>query len=107
MRILSEHDVERLIEPEAAIAAMADAFRRHSSGRMPAPGRLDMGRASPKGSVLVLAGHSDEQRRMDRVHHLGQLAHTIRQLVELRLRQRRKAPCRHHSTVDVGVANPG
>jgi ornithine cyclodeaminase/alanine dehydrogenase-like protein (mu-crystallin family) len=61
MRILSEHDVERLIEPEAAIAAMADAFRRHSSGRMPAPGRLDMGRTSPKGSVLVLAGHSDDR----------------------------------------------
>ncbi len=54
MLILSEHDVERLIEPEAAIAAMADAYRRHSAGRMPEPGRLDMGRDKPKGSVLVM-----------------------------------------------------
>jgi ornithine cyclodeaminase len=61
MRILSEHDVERLIEPAAAIAAMADSYRRHSAGHVPAPGRLDMGRDKPKGSVLVLAGHSDSQ----------------------------------------------
>lgn len=30
MRILSEQAVERLIEPMAAIDAMADAYRRHS-----------------------------------------------------------------------------
>jgi ornithine cyclodeaminase len=59
MRILSEHDVEQLIEPAAAIAAMADAYRRHAAGHMSALGRLDMGRDKPKGSVLVLAGHSD------------------------------------------------
>ncbi len=59
IRILSEQDVERLIEPGAAIAAMEDAYRRHSAGRMPPPGRLDVQRGEPKGSVLVLAGHSD------------------------------------------------
>jgi ornithine cyclodeaminase len=59
MRILSEHDVERLIEPMAAIEAMAGAYRRHSAGRMLPPGRLDMGSVEPRGSVLVLAGHSD------------------------------------------------
>lgn len=59
MRILSEQDVERLIDPAAATAAMADAYRRHAAGHMPPPGRLDMGRDKPKGSVLVLAGHSD------------------------------------------------
>jgi ornithine cyclodeaminase/alanine dehydrogenase-like protein (mu-crystallin family) len=61
MRILSEQAVERLIEPMAAIDAMADAYRRHSAGLMPAPGRLDMGRDDPKGSVLVLAGHADNR----------------------------------------------
>jgi ornithine cyclodeaminase len=61
MRILSEQDVERLIEPAAAIAAMADGYRRHAGGHMPMPGRLDMGRDTPKGNVLVLAGHSDSQ----------------------------------------------
>ncbi|MEH2470929.1 ornithine cyclodeaminase/alanine dehydrogenase-like protein (mu-crystallin family) [Nitrobacteraceae bacterium AZCC 2161] len=61
MRILSEKDVERLIEPAAAIAAMADGYRRHAGGHMPVPGRLDMGRDTPKGNVLVLAGHSDNQ----------------------------------------------
>ncbi len=59
MRILSEQAVERLIEPMAAIEAMADAYRRHTAGHIPAPGRLDMGRDNPKGNVLVLAGHSD------------------------------------------------
>ncbi len=59
MRILCETDVERLIEPAAAIAAMRDAYRRHAAGSMPAPGRLDLGRSTPKGSVLLLAGHSD------------------------------------------------
>jgi ornithine cyclodeaminase/alanine dehydrogenase-like protein (mu-crystallin family) len=59
MRILCEADVERLIEPGAAVAAMREAYRRHAAGVMPAPGRLDLGRGTPKGSVLVLAGHSD------------------------------------------------
>ncbi|AMN41126.1 ornithine cyclodeaminase family protein [Rhodoplanes sp. Z2-YC6860] len=59
MRILCEADVERLIEPAAAVAAMRDAYRRHAVGAMPAPGRLDLGRSTPKGSVLLLAGHSD------------------------------------------------
>ena len=61
MRILCEQDVERLIEPAAAIAAMADGYRRQADGDIPAPGRLDMGRDTPKGNVLVLAGHSDSQ----------------------------------------------
>jgi alanine dehydrogenase len=59
MRILCETDVERLIEPAAAVAAMREAYRRNATGAMPAPGRLDLGRHTPKGSVLVLAGHSD------------------------------------------------
>jgi ornithine cyclodeaminase/alanine dehydrogenase-like protein (mu-crystallin family) len=61
MRILSETDVERLIEPAAAIAAMVDGYRRHAGGHMSVPGRLDLVRNAPKGNVLVLAGHSDTQ----------------------------------------------
>lgn len=60
MRLLSDHDVDALIAPRDAIAAMADAFRRQSLSAMPAPGRLDLGRSDPKGSVLLLAGHSDQ-----------------------------------------------
>jgi ornithine cyclodeaminase/alanine dehydrogenase-like protein (mu-crystallin family) len=60
MRILSEEDVEQLIEPKAAIAAMRAGYSRQSSGAFPMPGRLDLGRDDPKGSVLVLAGHSDQ-----------------------------------------------
>ena len=59
MRLLSDQDVESLIEPRDAVAAMANAFRRQSSSAMPTPGRLDLGRDNPKGSVLLLAGHSD------------------------------------------------
>ena len=61
MRILSEQDVERLIDPKAAIDAMIDAYRRHAAATMPEPGRLDVRRDNPKGSVLVLAGHDDER----------------------------------------------
>src|SRR5260370_12011342 len=48
-----------MMEPEAPFAEMEDVYRRHSAGRMPPPGRLDVRRGEPKGSVLVLAGHSD------------------------------------------------
>lgn len=62
MRLLSEQDVERLMDVETAIAAAAEAYRRHSAGLMPAPGRLDLGRRDPLGSALVLAGHSSDHR---------------------------------------------
>jgi ornithine cyclodeaminase/alanine dehydrogenase-like protein (mu-crystallin family) len=58
MRLLSEADVERLMDPPMAIASAAEAYRLHSEGLVPAPGRLDLPRSSPKGSVLVLGGHS-------------------------------------------------
>lgn len=62
MRLLSERDVERLIEPETAIAAATEAYCRHSAGAMPAPGRLDLARRDPAGGALVLAGHSFDRR---------------------------------------------
>ena len=58
MRLLSEADVERLIDPPMAIASAAEAYRLHAAGLVPAPGRLDLPRTDPKGSVLVLGGHS-------------------------------------------------
>jgi ornithine cyclodeaminase len=61
MRLISEDDVERLVDPVAAIAAVADAYRRHAANEMPEPGRLDLRRQDPNGSVLVLAGHSDDR----------------------------------------------
>ncbi|MFL9823766.1 ornithine cyclodeaminase family protein [Rhodoplanes sp. SY1] len=62
MRLLSERDIERLIDPAAAIAASAEAYRRQAAGEMPAPGRLDVLRTDPKGGALVLAGHSFDHR---------------------------------------------
>jgi alanine dehydrogenase len=61
MRLLSEQDVERLMDTEAAISAATEAYRRQSAGLMPAPGRLDVARQHPHGSALVLAGHSSDR----------------------------------------------
>lgn len=62
MRLLSERDIERLLDPESAIAAAEEAYRRHSAGAMPAPGRLDLMRTGPAGGALVLGGHSFDHR---------------------------------------------
>lgn len=59
MLLISENDVERLIEPKAAIAAVADCFHRQSAASHVAHGRLDVPRHDPKGNVLVLAGHAE------------------------------------------------
>ena len=40
--LLSHGDVERLLTPDECIAAVEDAFRRHATGEMPAPGILGM-----------------------------------------------------------------
>ncbi|MCK9914375.1 hypothetical protein MXD81_34990 [Microbacteriaceae bacterium K1510] len=58
MRLISEQDVERLVDPALAIASAAEAFRRAGSSPT-APGRLDLPRQDPTGNVLVLAGHGD------------------------------------------------
>jgi ornithine cyclodeaminase len=60
MRLLCEQDVERLIDPALAIASAAEAYWRQASGSQPAPGRLDLPRQAPTGSVLVLAGHGPD-----------------------------------------------
>jgi ornithine cyclodeaminase len=60
MRLLCEQDVERLIDPQHAIAAAAEAYRRHAAGMMPKPSRLDLKRENPKGGILVLAGYSHD-----------------------------------------------
>ncbi|HUC51507.1 MAG TPA: ornithine cyclodeaminase family protein [Xanthobacteraceae bacterium] len=60
MRLLSEQDVERLVDPALAVASAAEAYRRQSSGAQPPPGRLDLSRQAPTGSVLVLAGHGPD-----------------------------------------------
>jgi len=57
MRLISEQDIERLIDPSMAIATAIDAYRRHAAGDLPPPGRLDLPRQEPTGNVLVLAGH--------------------------------------------------
>ena len=48
MRLLSEADVERLIDPPMAIASAAEAYRLHSAGAVPAPGRLDLSARRPE-----------------------------------------------------------
>jgi alanine dehydrogenase len=61
MRLISERDVERLIDPATAIAVVAESYRRQAAKHVPEPGRLDLARQRPRGNVLVLAGHSDKR----------------------------------------------
>jgi ornithine cyclodeaminase len=56
MRILSEDDVEKLIDTTIAVELAHEAYRLHAQGHMSAPGRLDVRRSSPKSGALVLAG---------------------------------------------------
>src|SRR5262245_36652469 len=59
MRILCEQDVDRLIEPTAAVEAAAEGYRMHAERLMAEPGRLDLRRAQPKRGALILGGLSD------------------------------------------------
>jgi alanine dehydrogenase len=52
--LLSRGDVERLLTPDACIAAVEDAFRQHALGRTPPPGIL--GLHAKEGSFHVKAG---------------------------------------------------
>ncbi|MDB5776361.1 MAG: ornithine cyclodeaminase family protein [Herbaspirillum sp.] len=63
MRLLSEHDVEQLIDTELAIQCAETAFAQQVSGASLVRGRLDMRRASPRAGVLGVAGfgHDDSQ----------------------------------------------
>jgi ornithine cyclodeaminase/alanine dehydrogenase-like protein (mu-crystallin family) len=63
MRLLSEHDVERVIDPELAIECAETAFVQQISGASLVRARLDMRRASPRAGVLGVAGfgHDDSQ----------------------------------------------
>jgi ornithine cyclodeaminase/alanine dehydrogenase-like protein (mu-crystallin family) len=63
MRLLSEHDIERLIDPELAIECAETAFVQQLSGASLVRGRLDMRRSSPRAGVLGVAGfgHDDSQ----------------------------------------------
>ena len=52
--LLGRADVERLLTPQACIAAVEDAFRDHALGKVPAPGILGM--HAPTGGFHVKAG---------------------------------------------------
>ena len=56
-RLLSRADVERLLTPQACIAAVEDAFRRHALGETNAPGILGM--HAGEGSFHVKAADLD------------------------------------------------
>ncbi len=56
MRLLSEADVERLIDPTLAIQCAEDAYVQQALGETLEPGRLDLRRSTPKAGVLVVAG---------------------------------------------------
>ena len=58
MRLLSEADIARLVEPETAIALAERAYIEHATGALPDPARLDLRRNEPKAGMLVLAGFS-------------------------------------------------
>src|SRR5215510_16607983 len=52
--LLSRSDVERLLTPDACIAAVEDAFRQHGLGQVPRPAIL--GLHAEEGSFHVKAG---------------------------------------------------
>src|SRR4051794_6420222 len=52
--VLSRTDVEKLLTPDACIAAVEDAFRQHAQGSVPPPGILGM--HGHEGSFHVKAG---------------------------------------------------
>ena len=56
--LLGRSDVERLLTPDACIAAVEDAFRQHALGKMPTPGILGMHAA--KGGFHVKAAFLGE-----------------------------------------------
>jgi ornithine cyclodeaminase/alanine dehydrogenase-like protein (mu-crystallin family) len=58
--LLSRSDVERLLTPEACIAAVEDAFRQHALGSLPVPGIL--GLHGPEGSFHVKAAFINADR---------------------------------------------
>src|SRR5262245_22186443 len=62
MRILSEDDVEKLIDATTAVELADEAYRLHAQGQMSAPGRLDLRRSAPKSGALVLAGFAQGQQ---------------------------------------------
>jgi alanine dehydrogenase len=57
MLILSRDDVERLIEPEALVAAMAEAMADLSGGRASAPPRIAAEVPGKGGLLLAMPGH--------------------------------------------------
>jgi alanine dehydrogenase len=58
--LLSRSDVERLLTPDACIAAVEDAFRQHALGNLPAPGILGLHGA--EGSFHVKAAFINADR---------------------------------------------
>jgi ornithine cyclodeaminase/alanine dehydrogenase-like protein (mu-crystallin family) len=58
--LLSRSDVERLLTPEACIAAVEEAFLQHALGKLPAPGIL--GLHGPEGSFHVKAAFINADR---------------------------------------------
>jgi len=58
--LLSREDVERLLAPQACIAAVEDAFRQLALGKVPAPGILGM--HAGEGSFHVKAGFLTQDR---------------------------------------------
>lgn len=61
MRLLSEADIERLVEPGFAIELAERAFIDHATGTLPAPARLDLRRTEPRAGMLVLAGYGTDR----------------------------------------------
>jgi len=56
MRLLSEADVRRLVDPDAAIRASAEAYRLLSTGAAEVPLRTEIPRPEVGGVVLVMPG---------------------------------------------------
>jgi alanine dehydrogenase len=57
LRVLSAADVERALDPDALVDALADAFERLSAGRASMPQRIAVEAPERRGAVLLMGAH--------------------------------------------------
>jgi alanine dehydrogenase len=61
LRVLTAGDVERALDPDALVDALADAFARFSAGAVSMPQRIAVEVPEHRGAVLLMGAHLEER----------------------------------------------